>query len=75
MESEPINPAGRIDGNGDVRNVDNAYEEGIYHAVIGLSVTDNPYHSTDTLNHKLWLKGFCAVKNKKIKPNGEKDKS
>lgn len=62
-----INPAIRIDADGNARDVDNAYEEGIYAAVIGLEVTDNPYSTDDLLNRKLWLKAFTGVKNGTIR--------
>ncbi|WP_406670498.1 hypothetical protein [Raoultella terrigena] len=65
--SNQINPASRIDENGNTRDVNNAYEEGIYAAVIGLEVTDNPYSVDDSLNRKLWLKAFTGVKSGAIR--------
>ena len=65
--SNQINPAIRIDADGNARGVDNAYEEGIYAAVIGLEVTDNPYSTDDPLNRKLWIKAFYGVKSGKIR--------
>lgn len=67
--SDIVKPASRIDAEGNARSVDNAYEEGIYSAVIGLEITDNPYLPNDALNRKLWLKGFSGVKNGTIRPD------
>lgn len=65
--SNQVNPASRIDAEGNARDVNNAYEDGIYAAVIGLEVTDNPYSMDDALNRKLWLKAFVGVKNGTIR--------
>lgn len=65
-----IKPSGRIDAEGNFRAVDNAYEEGIYAAVIGLELTENPYQPNDQLNRKLWLKGFSGVKSGSIRAAG-----
>ena len=65
--SNQIKPASRIDADGNARDVDNAYEDGIYAAVIGLEVTDNPYSTDDPLNRKLWLKAFTGVRSGTIK--------
>ena len=69
--SEAIQAASRIDSDGNARSVDNAYEEGIYAAVIGLEITDNPYRPENTLNRKLWIKGFVGVKNGTIRSGNE----
>ena len=69
--SNQINPAIRIDADGNARGVDNAYEEGIYAAVICLEVTDNPYSTDDPLNRKLWLKAFAGVKSGKIRSSSQ----
>lgn len=68
--SESIKPASRIDSDGNSRSVDNAYEEGIYAAVIGLEIGDNPFLPNDPLNRKLWLKGFTGVKSGAIRAAG-----
>lgn len=65
-----IQPSKRVDSNGVLRDMDNAYEEGIYAAVIGLEIVENPYTPDDKLNRKLWLKGFIGVTNGTIKSGG-----
>lgn len=72
--SEAIQAASRIDSDGNARSVDNAYEEGIYAAVIGLEITDNPYWPENPFNRKLWLKGFTGVKSGEIRSSGTKVK-
>lgn len=60
-EHEVVHANARIDEDGNVRNVDNPYEEGIYCAVIGLDLSDNPYSSEEEFSRRLWLRGYSYV--------------
>ncbi len=65
---EIIQPNKRIDSDGNERDMDSPYEQGIYFSVIGASILENPFGHDEEFNRRRFIQGFNDHQQGKLKP-------
>ena len=58
MDDKPVMPAARVDADGSHRDMDSPFEQGVYYAVIGLRLSDNPFPRNQKFMRRRFEQGF-----------------